>query len=339
MSDGPIRVGCVGAGYFSQFHYASWARMDAVKVVGSADLNVEAARATGVPAFSDAAEMIAASQPDILDIILPPPGHAETIRKGIAAGIKTIICQKPFCRSLGEAQAVATEAEAARVTLVVHENFRFMPWYRAIKQSITRGDIGQPMQASFRLRPGDGQGPNAYLDRQPYFQQMPEFLVHETGVHWIDTFRFLFGNPTAVYADLTQLNPAIAGEDAGLVLFDHPNAVRTLFDGNRHLDHVAENLRRTMGEGLFEGTEGTLALYGDGRVELRAFGSNEPTVILPPDTSTSFGGDCVHHLQSHVVAAHQTGGAVENSAKDYCEVIRIRDAIYKSAAEGRKVYL
>ena len=40
---------------------------------------------------------------------------------------------------------------------------------------------------------GDGQGPDAYLARQPYFRTMPRFLLRETGIHFIDTFRFLFG--------------------------------------------------------------------------------------------------------------------------------------------------
>ncbi|MEZ5740638.1 MAG: hypothetical protein R3E68_15060 [Burkholderiaceae bacterium] len=49
------------------------------------------------------------------------------------------------------------------------------------------------------MRLGDGQGPEAHLSRQPYFQQMPRFLVHETAIHFIDSFRFPLGEvgPTA----------------------------------------------------------------------------------------------------------------------------------------------
>ena len=36
--------------------------------------------------------------------------------------------------------------------------------------------IGTPYQISFKMRPGDGQGKNAYLNRQPYFQKMERFL-------------------------------------------------------------------------------------------------------------------------------------------------------------------
>ena len=86
--------------------------------------------------------------------------------------------------------------------LVVHENFRWQPWYREAHRLIRDGVLGKLHSVAFRLRPGDGQGPRAYLERQPYFQKMPRLLVHETAIHWIDTFRFLMGEITAVYASL-----------------------------------------------------------------------------------------------------------------------------------------
>ena len=335
----PLTVACLGAGYFSQFHYDAWARIKDVTLIGAADHNLEAAKATGLPAFDDLTKMLDDTMPDILDIIVPPPGHADAVRKAIASGVKTIICQKPFCLDLEEATQIAKEAEATGVTLIIHENFRFMPWYNAVKKAIDAGDIGTVLQGSFRLRPGDGQGPDAYLDRQPYFQSMPDFLIHETGVHWVDTFRYLFGNPVAVYADLRKVNPVIAGEDAGYVLFDHPDGVRALFDGNRLLDHSADNHRRTMGEALIEGTGGTLTIMGDGSVDLRAFGTRKTKQILPPDSWEGFGGDCVKLLQEHVVSALLRGTDIANIAADYLNVIRIRDAIYRSAKSGAKIWM
>ena len=332
-----IRVACVGAGYFSQFHYGAWARIDGVEVVGACDTDLPRAKATGVPAFDDLDATLNVAAPDLLDIILPPPAHAATIRTALAAGIKWIICQKPFCTDLDEARNIVAEADAAGATLVVHENFRFQPWYRAIRGALDAGHIGTVLNASFRLRPGDGQGPRAYLDRQPYFQTMPRFLIHETAVHWVDTFRYLFGPVTDVYADLRRINPVIAGEDAGFVIFDHASGVRALFDGNRHLDHAADNLRRTMGEAWIEGTNGTLTLYGDGSVTHRAFGTADEETVLPADTWDGFGGDCVHALQAHVIDAIHGRGPVENEAADYLNVLAIRDAIYASAETGRKL--
>ena len=123
------------------------------------------------------------------------------------------------------------------------------------------------------------------------------------------------------------MNPAIAGEDAGYVLFDYPNGVRALLDGNRHLDHKADNLRRTMGEALIEGTQGTLHLHGDGSVTHRAFAA---------DGWDGFGGDCVHALQTHGMHAVLDGQPVENPAEDYLTVVRIEEKIYASAQTCRK---
>ena len=331
-----LRVACMGAGYFAQYHYGSWARMSRVDLVGSCDRDLAKAQATGLPAFNDLDQMLRATSPDLLDIILPPDAHADALGTAIAAGVKWIICQKPFCRDLAEAEAIVAEAKDAGVTIVVHENFRFQPWYRKIKMALDAGSIGKVHQATFRFRPGDGQGADAYLDRQPYFQTMPRFLVHETAVHWVDTFRYLLGDPTAVYADLRKMNPAIAGEDAGYVLFDFPNGARAFFDGNRHLDHKTDNLRRTMGEALIEGTKGTIQLFGDGSVTLRQFGDNRETSLLEADTWDGFGGDCVHALQNHVVAGVLDGQPLENLARDYLTVLRTEAQIYASAASGCK---
>jgi predicted dehydrogenase len=332
-----VKVACVGAGFFSQFHYGSWVRIDRVDLVGSCDHDIQKAQATGLPAYDKLDQMLAETSPDLLDIILPPAAHFKTIKTALAAGIKMMICQKPFCKDLTEAEEITALAEAAGARIVIHENFRFQPWFRAIKNAIDEGQIGVVQQVTFRLRPGDGQGPSAYLDRQPYFQQMEQLLIHETGVHYIDTFRYLLGEPTAVYADLRKMNPVIAGEDAGIVLFDHANNARAILDGNRHLDHAADNLRCTMGEGLIEGTEGTLTLTGDGAVHLRKHSSTQLSEIIGPNTWDGFGGDCVHYLQSHVICGLVDGTELENEAQDYLQVILIKDTIYESATKAQKL--
>lgn len=338
MSDN-IRVACAGAGYFSQFHYDAWARIPRVKLVGSANRNIEKSTTTGLPAFASVQEMLDQAEPDLLDIITPPETHFDAIQTAIAAGVKAIICQKPFCNDLTEAKRAVALADAANVILIVHENFRFQPWYRKMHTQIASGALGEIQQMTFRLRTGDGQGPNAYLDRQPYFQKMTKFLVHETAVHYIDTFRYLLGDVSSVYADLRTLNPAIKGEDAGYILMDHSSGARACFDGNRHLDHAAENTRCTLGEALVEGTKGTMNLTGDGALHLRKFGEVAAHTILPAQAYQGFAGDCVFALQNHVISGLLDGAELENQAFDYLRVIDIEDAIYTSAKEGRKLEL
>lgn len=332
-----LTVACVGAGYFSRFHYDAWSRIPNTTIVGSMDQSIQSARNTGYEAFDDLQKMLQTTKPQLLDIITPPPTHLAFIREALNHGVKAIICQKPFCNSLDEAREATDMCVNANTPLIIHENFRFQPWYRCMHAAITSDKIGTVHQITFRLRTGDGQGPDAYMDRQPYFQTMPKLLIHETGVHWIDTFRFLLGDPIAVYADLRKINPVIAGEDAGFVLFEFESGKRALFDGNRHLDHAAENHRMTLGECLVEGTDGSLRLFGDGRVHHREFGQQDETVLLPVKDWLGFGGDCVFNLQQHVVNAMLNGTALENQAADYLTVLEIEEAIYQSAAEHRRI--
>lgn len=337
MSADTLTVACLGAGYFSRFHHEAWQRIKDVRLIACCDAQLSRAQEVGVAAFSDLDDMLAAVLPDILDIITPPATHAQAIRHALAAGVSTIICQKPFCDSLAEAEDMVAAAADAGTVLIVHENFRFQPWFRVVAAAIEAGEIGKVMQATFRLRTGDGQGPEAYLDRQPYFQTMQRLLVHETAVHYIDTFRYLFGTVKTVYADLRRLNPVIAGEDAGFILFEMDNDICALFDGNRHLDHASDNLRLTFGEGLFEGIRGTLTIHGDGQVCKRVHGYVDDHVILPAQNWPGFAGDSVHAFQQHVVSHLLTGSRLETAAGDYLVNRRLEERVYQSAESGRKL--
>ncbi|WP_299625902.1 Gfo/Idh/MocA family protein [Pelagibius sp.] len=338
-----MRVATVGTGYFSQFQYEAWNRMPDVDLVALCNRGAEGARRVaetyGVPAtYSDLAEMLAEETPDLLDIITPPVTHLAMIRTAAAHKVP-IICQKPFCQNLEEAKEAIAVCDKAGVLLVVHENFRFQPWHQQAKAVIEAGELGDLYQASFRLRPGDGQGPEAYLDRQPYFQKMERFLVHETAIHMIDVFRFLLGEVEGVYARLERLNPVIAGEDAGIILLDFENGARGLFDGNRLADHAAENRRLTMGEMLVEGSKAVLRLDGDGHLFLRRHGHNAEQEVAYAWENRGFGGDCVYRLQRHVVDHLLDGGPVMNRASDYLANLRIEEAVYDSHREGRRLRL
>ncbi|MCY0151287.1 Gfo/Idh/MocA family oxidoreductase [Hoeflea alexandrii] len=131
-----LRVACLGAGYFSQFHFDAWERIEEVELVGIADRNIDKARPSGHPAFINLEQMLEATSPDLLDIIVPPHTHLDTIRVALDHGVKAIICQKPFCASLAEARTAVSLAAKAGVPLIVHENFRFQPWYREMARSL-----------------------------------------------------------------------------------------------------------------------------------------------------------------------------------------------------------
>ena len=333
------RVAMVGAGYFARFQLEGW-RDCGVKVVALCDTRQERAQALAqefdIPfVVDDAQVLLDTAEPTLLDVVLPPAAQDAVVTAALARGIATI-CQKPFGIDLAQAEAMAATAQRHDTMLAVHENFRFTPWFRECRRLIDAGFFGRVHGISFRLRPGDGQGPGAYLDRQPYFQTMPQLLVRETAVHFIDSFRYLLGEVRAVTARLRRLNPAIAAEDAGVILFEFDDNRCGLFDGNRLNDHVARNTRLTMGEMWLEGETGVMRLDGDASMWWKPDHGPEVEHVYPHDAPGAFGGACTA-LQAHVLAHLQQGATLENSAQDYLANLRVQAAVYHSHHTGRRV--
>jgi predicted dehydrogenase len=338
-----LRVAVAGAGYFCQFQLDGWRRIPGVEIVGLCNRDRAKAQALAERfaisrVYGELAPMLDQTTPDLVDIVTPPVTHrayvGETARRRLAT-----ICQKPFGRTHAEARELVDEARRARIMLAVHENFRFMPHFREMKRVIQAGRLGALHSIAFRLRPGDGQGAGAYLARQGYFQKMPRFLVFETAIHLVDTFRYLAGEVLAVTARLRRINPAIAGEDAGYIVFEFAGGATGLFDGNRLNDHVAQNPRRTMGECWLEGSAGVLRLDGDARLWWKPHQQPEAEHAYDRGRDDTFGGGACDALQAHVVRHLREGAPLENSGADYLANMLIMEAVYASHSGGRRIEL
>lgn len=339
-ADRPVRIGVVGAGYFAQFHCAAWQRLPEAALVALADPDTAKADAMAgqfgnPPVFPSLAAMLDKQRIDLLDIVTPPETHLDLMHCAADYGVPVVL-QKPVAPTRDEARVIVDTAEQAGMPLIVHENFRFQPWYREIRRLLDDGVLGSLRTLTFRLRPGDGAGPDAYLDRQPYFRQMTRFLIQETGVHFVDVFRYLLGEPRALTASLRRSNPAIAGEDAGYVVFEFHGGLTALFDGNRLSDHAARDCRLTMGEMIIEGSDRVMRLDGDGGLWLRRPGEPEMRHAYRW-SNTGFGGDCVHALCAQTLADLRDGRTPENTGRAYLRNLDIVDAIYDSSATGRRV--
>lgn len=333
---------CIGAGYFSHFQYEAWQRIPEVEI--AAFSNRDAERAAEIQqkfgltrCYADWREMLDAEKPDFVDIITPPPTHAEICAEAAKRGIH-IICQKPLAPTLNEAREIVANASAGGVRLMVHENFRFQPWHRELKRQFDAGAIGEVFSLCFRSRMGDGWGPDAYLPRQPYFRDYPRLLVYETGLHFIDTFRYLAGDITRVTAWLRKLNPVIQGEDCGLLVFDFASGAVGQWDANRYNEPACPlpEARYTFGEFLIEGGTGSLRLHLDGRITLKPLGRDE-TEIQYTHERRGFAGDCVFATQRHFIDRLRDGQPFETSGEDYLVTTAIQEAAYESALTKQPV--
>lgn len=331
----------VGAGYFSQFHLEAWQRLPEVQLGAICDHDAQAAQRAAerfnIPkSYDDFGQMLDREVPDFVDIITRPDSHPSLTHQAVQRGI-SVICQKPLAPSFEEARLMVEKAAQANVRLMVHENFRFQPWYREIKRLLNVGTLGDQLHSiNFCCRTGDGWQSDAYLARQPYFRQMERFLIFETGVHFIDTFRYLGGEITGVYATLRKLNDAIAGEDAGTLLFEFENNARGIWDGNRFNESRAKDPRYTFGEMLVETNGGSIRLHPDGTLTIKPLGQPERTHEYMHER-INFAGDCVFQTQQHFVECLFTGEPFETSGNDYLKTLSIQEAAYDSASTGLPV--
>jgi predicted dehydrogenase len=180
------------------------------------------------------------------------------------------------------------------------------------------------------MRMGDGWGEDAYLARQPYFRTMPRLLVFETGVHFIDTFRYLGGEVEGVYGILRKLNPVIAGEDAGVILFEFASGAVGVWDANRYNECNDPDPRFTFGEFLVEGDGGSIRLYLDGHITLQRLGEEEIEYEYP-HPRRNFAGDCVYVTQRHFVDCLTQNLPFETNGDDYLRTLAVQEAVYQSA--------
>lgn len=337
-----LKGAAMGAGYFSRFQYEAWTRIPEVEMAAIYNRTEDKARAMmaqfTVPRFyRDWREMIDRERPDFIDIITPPETHEEMCAYAASRGVH-IICQKPLAPDFESARRIVESARSAGVRFMVHENWRWQPWYRKIKEIQQRGVIGEFTHIHFLMRMGDGWREDAYLDRQPFFRQYPKLLVYETGVHFIDTFRYVLGEVTKVFAHLRRLNPVIRGEETGQVFFSFANGGTAIWDANRYNEVESRSPRYTFGQMRIDAMGGHLTMDTESGIRLKPLGQPGIDVEYPHE-NVNFGGDCVYTLQRHFVDCMRSGGEFESTGDDYLKTLRVVDAVYESARSGQAVML
>lgn len=335
--DQPLKGVMAGAGYFAQFHADAWRRIPEVDIAAIADPDQPRARdfaqRYGIPrVYAAVEEMIRAEEPDFLDIVTRPDTHLALTQLAASLGVD-VICQKPMAPTMAECTAMVRAASEAGVRLLVHENWRWQPWYRESRRLLESGALGEPFSVSFLMRTGDGRGPEPYAV-QPYFRSMPRLLIYETLVHFLDTFRFLLGEIDSVFCETARINPVIAGEDAAWIQLHFRSGAHGLIDANRISGHAPPP--PAFGELRVECARAVLFMDGYGRLALQQHGE-QPQAHGYAIPETGYKGDSVFAFQQHAAACLRAGAPCESEGQTYLRTVRLVEACYESAASRRAV--
>ena len=155
-------------------------------------------------------------------------------------------------------------------------------------------------------------------------------------MHFIDTYRFLAGDVESVFASLRRLNPQIAGEDAGTVLFNFESGAQGIWDANRFNESNAALKRYTFGDVLVEGNGGSIRLYSDGRLTVQQLGKEEIEHAYT-HRNINFASDCVMATQRHFIDCLRNESPFETDCRTYLKTLAVQEAIYESAATQQLV--
>jgi predicted dehydrogenase len=225
-----IKVGLIGGGGIADAHirgYRAYAETIAVTAVADVVYQTASRRGAelGAAAYTDFRQMILDEDLDAVDICLPHYLHAEAIIAAAAAG-RHILCEKPLCLTVAEADRVRLAIDAAGVTLMCAHNQLFLPAVTKAKQLLDEGILG-PV---YEVRTTD----SFYNDFDPQNMGWRSSAATSGGGELIDTgyhptylmLHLAGGSPVEATALLSQHRLRfMEGEDSAQVLVRFDNGV------------------------------------------------------------------------------------------------------------------
>ncbi len=141
-----VKVGMLGAGFILASHAKSVKALPGLElaVIGDASASRAegAARTYGFAQAVTSIEAMAASDCDVVHILLPPTLHAQAALAMIRAG-KSVFIEKPYVLDGAEAAELADAAAKAGVAIGVNHNFLFGGNYQRLRDLVRSGGLGR----------------------------------------------------------------------------------------------------------------------------------------------------------------------------------------------------
>lgn len=201
---------------------------------------------------------------DLVVVATPNTSHFEIANQALQAG-KHVVVDKPFTIHSREADILITLALARGRVLSVFQNRRWDGDFLTVREILQRGLLGRLVEYESRFDRFRPELRGAWRE-----QDIPGAgLLYDLGSHLIDQAVLLFGNPTAVYADLRRQREDAAATDNFEVHLQYPAVKVVLKAGSLVCEPSARFTLR--------GTEGTYTKYGLDPQEDALSGGKLPT--------------------------------------------------------------
>jgi predicted dehydrogenase len=227
----PVRVACVGLGWWSDVLAAAIARSGQLRVVtcysrSAAKREAFAAR-YGCQAAARYDDVLRNPEVEAIINTTPNTAHLATTAAAAVAG-KHVFLDKPIANTLDDAQAITQCCEAAGVVLAVGYQRRREGQFRWMRRQIDAGALGRVVNAEANIS-RDRLGKIDPTSWRYTADGMPGGVMLQIGIHYTDVLAYLLGPITAVSASLAQLVlPGDNPDVASLILEHESGALATL---------------------------------------------------------------------------------------------------------------
>jgi predicted dehydrogenase len=219
-----IRLGIVGTGFVADLHAAAFRTVPDAEVVAVASPTPGKAKhfaqERGIAhAFEDYRDLLALKDVELVTLCLPNYKHHEATLAAARAG-KHIVCEKPLCLTLEEADEMIDVCRRQGVLLLYAEELCFAPKYVRAKQLVDEGALGRVFLVK--------QSEEHFGPHTPWFWDVNLSgggVLLDMGCHSIEFARWVLGKPTVksvqaslsthVHADRTR------GEDHSLCTVEY----------------------------------------------------------------------------------------------------------------------
>jgi len=199
-----VGVALLGCGFVAEIHADCYQRFvpeaHVMVVAGRNEAKTRAfAERFGIPHYvTDYRKALALEELHIADVCIPNYLHAEATVAAASAG-KHVICEKPLCMNLREADEMIAACARAGVRLMYAEELCFAPKYVRAKQLVDEGALGKVYLVK--------QSEKHYGPHADWFWDVGRSgggVMLDMGCHAIEFFRWILGKPRAlsVYAQM-----------------------------------------------------------------------------------------------------------------------------------------
>lgn len=349
-----FKIGIIGTGNIADLHIKGYLNNPQVELYAFCDIVKnrvqEKAKLYNVKhIFTDYKKMLELPELDAVSVCTWNEQHAPCTIAALNAG-KNVLCEKPTSISVKEAMDMKKAADNNGKLLMIGFVRRYGNDCKILKGFIDKDFLGELYYAKATYlrkigNPGGWFGNKALSGGGPMI---------DLGVHVIDFVKYVMGNPKAVSVYGAAFNKLgnrnnIKGKKTYKASSAGDNdicdvedlAVATIRFDNGAVLHVETSfsLHIKEGEGKIElfGTKGGAKLNPE--LELYTeINDYMADITLDADTALSFDGLFQAEID-HFVACLKGEAKCKSPAEDGVEIMKILDAVYKSAKSGHEVIL